>query len=88
MTYSKRLPPVRNLLTVAKSTHFPAFRQEVKNNAASLGFGGVLTNFLDLFPDYEVFESKVDFMTRCEELEMFINQERRAPKETLHSQQD
>jgi hypothetical protein len=47
-----------------------------------------MTDFLDLFPADEVFESKVDFMTRCEELEMFINQEREMPKEVLRSPQD
>lgn len=88
MKYNKQLPPVRNLLTIAKDARFPASRQEVEDIARSWGFTRVMTDFLDLFPADEIFESKVDFMTRCEELEMFINQEREMPKEILRSPQD
>lgn len=81
MKYNKQLPPVRNLLTIAKDVHFPASRQEVEDIARSWGFTSVMTDFLDLFPADEIFISKVDFMTRCEELEMLINQEREMPTE-------
>jgi hypothetical protein len=38
-----------------------------------------------LFPADEEFDSEDDFLTRCEEVEMLIREERKMPAETLRS---
>lgn len=88
MKYNKKLPPVRQLFSLATDAHFPATRKEIEDNAVSRGFTNTMTDFLDLFPADEVFENKVDFVTRCEVVEMLINEEREMPKEALRSPQD
>ena len=88
MRYKQHLPPVRFLLSLAKNTRFPASREEIARNAYDWGFTNTTINFLNLFPSIKVFKSRVNFMTRCEELEMLINEQRRAPREILHSPQD
>jgi hypothetical protein len=86
MQYSKPLPPVRDLLTLSQRVYFPIERRQLSAIATNSGIGGpTLTDFLSVFPAGEVFESRVDFMTRAEELEMLINQERTTPAETLRS---
>jgi hypothetical protein len=67
---------------------FPASRREIEDIAVDWAFDDLMIDFLDRFPADESFESKVDFMTRCEELEMFINQAQEMPKEMLRSPQD
>lgn len=88
MTYKRQLPQVHYLLKLAKSVSFPASRDDIIRVAESSGYPESMTNFLQLFAEYDVFEGCADFMNRCEELELLIRQEREAPREYLHSQQD
>lgn len=87
MKYDEQFPPIRQLLSLAENTQFPATRKEIQVSAAIWGFTNAVIDFLSLFPADEVFESKVDFVTRSELLEMFINQEHEMPKEFLRSSQ-
>ena len=81
MVYSKQLPAVRDLLGFAKEAHFPATREKLTAIAREEHLPDILIDFLNLFTADEIFTSKVDFMTKCEELEMIIDQERETPKE-------
>ena len=85
MAYAKQLPHLRDLLELSHRVSFPADRRLIESRAEGLDD---VADFLEQFPPGEVFSSRVDFMTRCEELEMLINQERSTPEETLRSPQD
>ena len=88
MVYDKKLPPVRDLLSLAQLIKFPEKRRVIEKIAKQAGYSKFLTDFLELFPPEETFISKVDFMTRSEELELLIGQERSMPFEILRSPQD
>ena len=85
MKYKKQLPPVRHLLSLAQDTLFPVSREEIEQNAPYYGFSDEVVNFLRLFPADEIFSSRVDFMTRCEELEMYLTLQRESPRELLRN---
>ena len=77
-----RLPPVRYFISLAQDSHFPADTAQLQEVARQWGFPFEVTEFLGLFPPNEVFSSKTDFTTRCEELEMLIEQEKlRSPQD-------
>ena len=88
MRYNKPLPPVRYFISLAEDSIFPATCNEIINNATYWGFPKTVIAFLKQFPPEELFESRGDFETRCEELEIFINQEKKMPKEYLKSSED
>lgn len=88
MVYNKILPPVRHLLSLARQTRFPATRQDITVQARTLGAPAATLDFLQLFPADETFPNRNDFVTRCEEVELLIEQQRAAPEETLRSPQD
>ena len=88
MTYKRQLPQVHYLLRLAKSMEFPASRDDVIRAANTGNYPESMKSFLKLFAAYDSFEGCADFVNRCEELELLIRQEREAPKEYLHSQQD
>jgi hypothetical protein len=81
MEHNKDLPAVHDLLNLANSVRFPASRDDIAESAKRTGLPDAMVEFLDLFDAELIFDSKVDFMTRCEELEMFLEQEAEAPKE-------
>ena len=82
------LPPVRYFISLAQDSHFPADTAQLQEVARKWGFPLAVTEFLDQFPPDEVFKNKTDFTTRCEELEMLIEQETLMPIEKLRSPQD
>lgn len=89
MSYNKPLPRINNILWLAKFTGpFPMKNSEIIIVAENWHFSKSLINFLHLFPEDEEFENGLDFVTRCEDLEHIIREERKAPHEMLHSQQD
>lgn len=88
MTYVKQLPRTGQLLALAHQITFPASQAEIISIAKSLGYGASLINFIRLFDGDEVFSSTDDFMNRCEELELLIGEEKKAPVEYLRSYQD
>jgi len=77
MKYDKQLPPVRDLLQLAKSVRFPITREMFTQAALQQSADQTMLDFLTLYPTDEVFKSKVDFMTRSEELELLITQQYR-----------
>jgi hypothetical protein len=84
MNYVKQHSPVRQLLDLAQHVEFPAMRSEIMLIATGLNSKESLLDFLALFPADEIFNSRVDFMTRSEELEMLISQEKSVPVTVLH----
>lgn len=88
MSYDNKLPAVKHLLALAKEMEFPALRRDVEKMALKRGLSEDVVAFIDLFPADEVFQNRVDFMTRCEEVEILIDQERSSPVEYLRSPQD
>ena len=88
MMYTKKLPPVRQLLNLAQHAQFPATCAELTRLALRLDAPETTIDFLKLYPADELFKSRATFMTRSEELEMLINQEQNTPPEILRGQQD
>lgn len=89
MIYFKPLPHIDNVRWLAKlAGPYPATRQEIMEAAQDWNFSDNTVEFLKLFPADEQFKSQYDFLTRCEELELLIREEREMPAETLRSPQD
>ncbi len=89
MTYAKPLPRIDNVLWLRKLARpFPATAGKILGIAKAWNFSAGTTDFLKLFPEDEVFDSGDDFLTRCDELELLIREERRMPVESLRSPQD
>lgn len=82
------LPTTTQLVRLAKRGKFPVQRQELEGVARRNGYTTGMIEFLRLFPSDEVFKNRVDFLTRCEELELFMGEERDMPKEVTRSPQD
>jgi len=89
MIYFKTLPHIDNIRWLAKiAGPYPASRQTIEAVARDWNFSDNSIEFLRLFPKDEEFASQEDFLTRCEEVEILIRQEREAPAEVLHSPED
>lgn len=89
MIYYKPLPHIDNVRWLAKlAGPYPATRQEIMDAAQDWNFSDNTIEFLRLFPADEQFKSQDEFLTRCEELELLIREERKMPAEVLRSPQD
>ena len=89
MIYFKPLPHIDNIRWLARLTEpYPATCQAILETAEAWNFSDSTIEFLQLFPSDEEFASREDFLTRCEELEMSIREERTMPAEILRSSQD
>ena len=89
MTYGKALPRIDNILWLkALSRPFPTKTAHILAMAKLWHFSTNTIDFLKLFPEDEIFTSEDDFLTRCEELEMMIREERSMPLEGMLSPQD
>jgi len=89
MTYFKPLPHIDNVRWLAKlAGPYPTTRQAILETAELWKFSDNTLEFLMLFPPDEEFTDHQDFLSRCEELEMLIREERAQPVEVLNSPQD
>lgn len=87
--YTTPLPRLRDLLKVGQAVnYFPATRNTVLRAAVMVDAPEEVIEFLLHFPSYATFDSRSNFMLKCEELELLINEERLAEPEYLHSQQE
>lgn len=87
--YTNQLPSMTTLRrTVEVAKPFPATTKEISERAKKAGINNDVIEFLVQFNDDETFESRVDFITRCDELELLIQEERELPAENLRSSQD
>lgn len=84
--YTKQLPKISNIVFVSKLVkHYPTYAHSVQAIARRQALPTQVVDFLDLFPQDEVFESEEDLVNRCGELELLIEEEREAPVEFLRS---
>lgn len=89
MVYTKALPRITKLQRLAEQSEpFPKTVKSIVRIAIKQNFNKALIDFLRQFPSDEVFETKNDFIQRCEVVEMMIRYERNAPDEKLRSPQD
>ena len=89
MIYAKPLPRIDNIVRLAKITGpYPVKARSLLETARLRDFHKSTLDFLRLFPSDEAFESRADFLTRCDELELMIREERKMPSEALRSPQD
>ena len=89
MTYIKQLPRLDNLRRLAQlAGPFPITARMIIFYAQNHGLDDNLIDLLCLFHPAEVFQSRADFITRCNELELIIKEWREMPKEVLRSPQD
>lgn len=88
MAFNKKLPAIRTLRSLAEiDGPFPVKNRHVILVAQRFWFDDNVIDFLKLFPPETVFHSRDEFMERCRQLELLMQEERRAPLETLHSSQ-
>lgn len=87
--YIKPLPRIDNILWLAKLARpFPTTAGEILTIAKKWNFSRSTLDFLKSFPKDEEFRDIEDFVTRSEELELMIREERKMPREILRSPQD
>lgn len=86
MVYNKPLPRIDKVLALSELVKsFPATVREIAELAKTRGFSQSLQDFIRLFPDDGTFEDADDFLSRCQELEVLIHEERKAQYEFLRS---
>lgn len=89
MMYTKPLPRIDNILWLAKLARpFPTTADEILTIAKKWHFSRSTIDFLKSFPKDEEFKNIEDFVTRSEELELMICEERKMPREILRSPQE
>ena len=86
--YAYDLPDMDKITRLAKLVNpFPATARRIAKFAKHYGFSRDVLDFLHYFHPREKFESRADFVTRCDEMELFIREEREMPIELLRSPQ-
>lgn len=89
MQYTNRLPSEKDMIWLSKlTTSYPVTRREILRIARMWNFKPEVVSFLRLFAPDQLFETRTDFVARCESLALLIRQEWEAPKETIQSPQD
>lgn len=82
--YTKQLPNLRDmerLSTLVRS--YPVTRAQIVRVARMWNFRPEVVSFLRQFPADQLFDSRIDFVTRTEEVSLLIRQEWESPKEFL-----
>lgn len=83
-TLAKPLPHVDNMPWLVKVVApFPVTAGFILNRAQLWGFSKATQDFLKRFSTNEIFKSRADFLTRCDELDLFLHEERDMHKEYL-----
>lgn len=89
MVYNNARPHIDNILWLARlSMPFPATAGNIAEVARAWRFSANTLDFLQLFPRDEIFSSREDFMTRCEELKLLIREQAEMPQAAVLSPQD
>lgn len=84
--FTKQLPPLQTLASVARTAGpFPASARRIVISAVAHGFHRDVVDFLRQFHPKEIFRNRSDFITRCDELELILGEERKTPREILRS---
>ena len=86
MSYTQQLPNISELEQLAKLFGiFPASAQQFIDTAKQYGYSKEILIFLRFFRPNESFKDSLDFITRCEEMELLIKQKWDSPNEALRS---
>ncbi len=84
--FTKQLPPIQTFANVARAAGpFPASARRIVISAVAHGFHKNVVEFLRQFHPKEIFQSRSDFINRCDELELLIEEERKTPREIVRS---
>lgn len=89
MIYTKTLPQVSELRQLALNIRdFPITGLGIVQLADHLGYDEKVTDFIKLFSQGIVFNSRTDFLDHCSLLERLLKEEYRSVPEHLRSPQD
>lgn len=89
MQYTNRLPSEKDIIWLSKLlTNYPATRREILRIARMWNFKPEVVAFVRLFAPDQQFDSRTEFVTRCENLAHLIRQEWESPHEIVQSTQD
>jgi len=89
MVYDNSIPRINNVRWLARlAMPFPTTAGAIMEIAQAWRFDKSTLDFLELFPPDLSFESREDFMTRCEEVELLLREEAETPAEPILSPQD
>ena len=92
MLYTQEMPTIEKIAKLAADIRsYPVTAKQVLLLASGLGYSLETINFIKQFPGDAVFESRVDFLTRCEDLRILLNEELRLkdfPQEDYFAQED
>ena len=80
-------PNERQLIELSYSVLFPVRRDEMIAAAREFGCAPAVMRLLRRFNPDDVFENGVDFINRCEDVELFAREEHAMPKELLRNPQ-
>jgi hypothetical protein len=87
--YNRAIPRINNIRWLTRlAMPFPATAGDIAAVATAWRFDKATLEFLALFPEDVVFNSREDFLTRVEELELLLQEEAQAPAEAALSSQD
>lgn len=89
MIYTERLPRLNSLRLLAKEIrNFPITGLGIVQHAEHLGYDKETIDFLGLFSQGILFNSRNDFLNQCSLLEKLLEEERNSVPEHLRSPQD
>jgi hypothetical protein len=89
MIFNRPIPRINNIRWLSRlAMPFPTTAGEIAVVAADWRFDKSTLEFLTLFPEDVVFESREDFLTRVEDLELLLQEEVTAQPEAALSSQD
>lgn len=72
-TLAKSFPHIDDMPWLIRvSAPFPVPAASILDRAKLWGFSKSTRDFLRLFPEDEIFQSRADFMEHCEELELLL----------------
>ena len=87
MKHMQTYPVKRQLKELAYNIPFPMSCGEMVTVARYMDCSPAMIRLLQQFGQDDVFENGVDFISRCEGVQLFTEEVRKAPREQLHSPQ-
>ena len=89
MIYTEQLPKIYSLRLLAKQIKsFPITGLGIAQYAEHLGYDEEMVDFIKLFSQGMVFNSRTDFLNHCSLLERLLKEERHSIPEHLNSSED
>lgn len=83
MNYDKRLPDINEILRLSTLVRpYPTTRREVVRVARMWSMPESVISFLRQFPADEVFDARIDLVSRCQDLANLIRHQWEVPKQS------